>query len=105
MLMDPCTAQREYCMCYRQGDRTPWRGRRAIVLWYPREAWDDPLVSGGYYFGEGRSSLSAILTRSASEVARILCMICPRWRFTVISLVPNSAATCLLSSPVTTRPN
>jgi hypothetical protein len=45
-----------------------------MVLWYPRTAGDDPLVSGRYDFGEGRPSLSAILTRSASEVARIFDM-------------------------------
>ena len=42
-------------------------------------------------------------TRSAMESARILCITRARWTFTVFSLIPSSAATCLFSSPRTTR--
>ena len=42
-------------------------------------------------------------TRSAMESARILSITRARWTFTVFSLMPSSAATCLLSSPRTTR--
>jgi hypothetical protein len=57
------------------------------------------LVGDGYlYFGAGLS-LSAILTRSASDSAPIFSMTCPRWVFMVNSLVPSSAPICLLSSP------
>src|ERR1700674_285654 len=52
----------------------------------------------------GSSSLAAILTNSASDSACILRITCPRWIFTVISLVPRSNAICLLSMPETTRP-
>src|SRR5229473_4032096 len=56
-----------------------------------------PRLSGG------SSSLAAILTNSASDSACIFCITCPRWIFTVISLVPRSKAICLLSLPKTTR--
>src|SRR5580698_6452049 len=46
---------------------------------------------------------AAILTRSANDSAFIFCMTRPRCALTVISLIPNSPATCLLSMPVTTR--
>ena len=55
------------------------------------------------YLLVGSLSLSAILTKVAKESACILRMTLPRWTFTVISLVPSSEATCLLSIPVTTR--
>jgi len=40
---------------------------------------------------------AAILTKSASDSACIFRITCPRWIFTVISLVPSSNAICLLS--------
>src|SRR5467141_2726361 len=49
-------------------------------------------------------SRSDILTRSASERACIFFITWPRCTLTVISLVPSSAAACLLSNPATTRP-
>ena len=49
-------------------------------------------------------SAPAILTKSASESACILCITWPRCTLTVTSLVPSSPATCLLSSPETTHP-
>ena len=49
------------------------------------------------------SSFAAILTKSASDSACIFRITCPRWIFTVISLVPSSNAICLLSMPETTK--
>ena len=84
----------------------PWS--RTIILWYEgpwssvssagREA-----VGAGYVLRGGSSSFAAILTNSASDSACIFRITCPRWIFTVISLVPSSEAICLLSMPETTR--
>src|SRR5712671_1553855 len=57
-----------------------------------------------YFLPGGGSSFAAILTNSASDSACIFRITCPRWIFTVISLVPSSKAICLLSMPETTRP-
>lgn len=57
-----------------------------------------------HFLSTGRLSVDAILTSSASESAFIFVITCPRWSFTMISLVPGSKATCLLSLPETTRP-
>src|SRR5258707_13718787 len=51
----------------------------------------------------GRLSLAAILTRSAREPAFIFRITLPRCVFTVISLVPSSAPTCLFKKPETTN--
>src|ERR1700685_4178583 len=48
-------------------------------------------------------SLAAILTKSTTDAAPIFCMTRPRCAFTVISLMPSSAPTCLLRSPDTTK--
>ena len=48
---------------------------------------------GGFGFGAGDLSRSAIRTSSASEPARILRITCPRWTFTVASVNPISLAT------------
>jgi hypothetical protein len=48
-------------------------------------------------------SFCAILTRSATDSACILCMMLARWNLMVLSVVANSPAICLLSSPVTRR--
>ena len=69
-----------------------------VVYVVDESAATTPLV----YRGAG-STLPAILTRSASEPALIFLMTRPRWILIVISLVPSSAATCLLSIPETTR--
>src|SRR5690349_2197095 len=45
---------------------------------------------------------SAVVTRSGNERAFILRITWPRCAFTVISLMPSSAATCLLRRPETT---
>ena len=59
--------------------------------------------AGGLVYLAGSASRSAILTNSARELASILRIAFPRWIFTVISLIPTSAAICLFNSPVTTR--
>ena len=51
----------------------------------------------------GNSELSGHFDESASDEAAILRMICPRWTWIVISLVPSSAAVCLFSRPATTK--
>src|SRR6266853_2392414 len=51
----------------------------------------------------GRQSLAAILTKSAREPAFIFRITLPRCVFTVISLVPSSAPTCLFKKPETTN--
>src|SRR6267154_2517372 len=52
--------------------------------------------------GRESSSLSAILTSSANDLALSFRIIWPRWTFTVASLSPISAAICLLSLPAAT---
>jgi hypothetical protein len=47
-------------------------------------------------------NFSAIRTSSANDRARIFCMTPLRWILTVNSVVPNLAAICLLSRPLTT---
>jgi hypothetical protein len=47
-------------------------------------------------------SLSAILVSSLSDLALILRVKLLRWTFTVVSLMPNSPAICLLSRPRST---
>jgi hypothetical protein len=49
------------------------------------------------------SRRSTILTSSANDFARILCMALARCSFTVTSLNPKLAAICLFSSPATIR--
>src|ERR1700724_3631576 len=63
----------------------------------------NPGVIDYFFLAGGSSSFAAILTKSASDSACILRITCPRWIFTVISLVPSSNAICLLSMPETTR--
>ncbi len=46
--------------------------------------------------------MAAILTKSARDSAFIFAITCPRWIFTVISLVPSSKTTCLFRIPETT---
>lgn len=53
----------------------------------------------------GICSFSAIRTRSANEVASILCIILLRWISRVISLMPSSAAACLFRRPLSTSGN
>ena len=48
-------------------------------------------------------SFAAILTRSASELACIFAITCPRCAFTVISLMPSSRPTCLFIKPDDTK--
>src|ERR1700676_1379778 len=48
---------------------------------------------------------SAILTKSGKESAPIFRMSWARWTLAVVSLVPISAAICLLGRPETTRGN
>ena len=55
-----------------------------------------------HFLPGGSSSFAAILTNSARDSACIFRITCPRWIFTVISLVPSSEAICLLSMPETT---
>src|SRR5215831_4526661 len=74
------------------GKRTTRCGKAATIRWY-RDLYS--LVGGS-------ASFSAMRTSSATEVARILRMTCPRCTLMVISLVPKSAAICLLRRPVTT---
>ena len=50
----------------------------------------------------GISSVPAILTSSASDPASIFFMMLPRWIWSVTSLMPSSAAACLLRRPLTT---
>ena len=50
-----------------------------------------------------RGSIFYLCERSASDPAFIFSITRPRCTFTVTSLVPSSPATCLLSSPETTR--
>src|SRR5437588_12553291 len=60
-------------------------------------------ASDCYFLPGGSSSFAAILTNSASDSACIFRITCPRWIFTVISLVPSSKPICLLSMPETTK--
>jgi hypothetical protein len=48
------------------------------------------------------ANISAILTRSARDLASIFRVTLPRWTFTVISLTASSAATCLFRRPPVT---
>ena len=50
-----------------------------------------------------RWSVAAIVTRSARESAFIFRIMLPRCAFTVISLMPSSAPTCLFNRPETTN--
>ena len=50
-----------------------------------------------------RPSRAAIFTKSAREWAFIFCIILLRCAFTVISLIPSSAPTCLFKRPETTK--
>src|SRR5216683_6751205 len=70
-----------------------------------REEREEKDRSGDCYClgASGRLSLAAILTRSAREPAFIFRITLPRCVFTVISLVPSSAPTCLFKKPETTN--
>jgi len=50
----------------------------------------DELLHSSYLWPDGCLSFAAIPTNSAKDSAFILRMTCPRWIFTVISLVPSS---------------
>jgi hypothetical protein len=56
----------------------------------------------GLCAASGMPSAPHIRTSSAKEAAAILRMICPRWFCSVISVMPNIAADCLLRYPATT---
>jgi hypothetical protein len=60
------------------------------ILWYD-----------SYAFGAETPSLTATRTSSATDLALILRMTCPRWTFTVTSPTLRSAAICLFIRPVT----
>jgi hypothetical protein len=66
-------------------------GIEPSILWYNR-----------YSFGAETPSLSATRTSSATDLAPILRITCPRWTFTVTSPTLRSAAICLFIRPVTT---
>src|SRR5262249_54271537 len=68
----------------------------------PSEGYPIYFGKGGYDFGVGRPIRSAILTKAATDPARIFSITCCRCTLTEASLVPSSAAICLLSSPLTT---
>src|ERR1700728_3508947 len=68
---------------------------------YFRRVGDD--ANGRDSTGYEDLSLSAILTSSGKDVACIFFMTWLRYILMVASLAPSSAATCLLSMPVTTR--
>jgi hypothetical protein len=44
-----------------------------------------------------------VFPKALRKDAFILCLIRPRWAFTVISLMPSSLPTCLFNSPLTTN--
>src|SRR4029450_8620792 len=75
------------------GKSTTRCGKAATIRWYKYT----------YSLGGGSASFSAMRASSATEVARILRMTCPRCTLMVISLVPKSAAMCLLRRRGTTR--
>src|SRR5262245_42264439 len=101
-----------------RSDQTGERHPERVVVVHDRDEWRSGHpggivgVRGGslqssfgtdpYDFRVKTPSLSAILTSSARESAPIFSI--TRWRciFTVVSLVPNSPAICLLSRPATT---
>jgi hypothetical protein len=56
------------------------------------------LVAEVYDFAREDASLSAILTSSAKNRARIFRITWPRWTFTVASLIRNSAAILLVEA-------
>src|SRR5262245_57583693 len=60
-----------------------------------------PTVAG--HFLSASSNVSAILTRSGSDLAPNFFMTLCLWTFTVISLIRISAATCLFIRPAQTR--
>src|SRR5688572_13086266 len=66
--------------------------------------WTDIYRCGDEAGNGSTRSFAARVTKSASESAFIFRITCPRCAFTVISLMPSSPPTCLLSSPVTTSP-